>query len=97
MLSCVSELTPADTTATVFSLQGATLKFDTQLALQPYLDALDTRPLLEEIRLGGNTYGVEACEAIGKCLSTKKELQVRAPRGGTLENDCVGRPCSHAV
>ena len=69
----------ADTTESVFSLQGSTLKFDTLASIEPFLLQIDAVPQLEEIRLSGNTLGVEACAGVGKLLATKQSLKVRRP------------------
>lgn len=66
-----------DTSSTVYSLQGLVLKFDTLESIQPYLDQLEQVPDLREVRFGGNTLGVEACEGVAKVLENKKSLQVR--------------------
>lgn len=68
-----------DTSSTVYSLQGFVLKFDDLASIQPYLDELDKVENLEEVRFGGNTLGVEACEGVAKVLLTKKSLKVRRP------------------
>ncbi|GAA5839783.1 hypothetical protein JCM3766R1_004613 [Sporobolomyces carnicolor] len=65
-----------DTSSTVYSLQGLVLKFDTLESIQPYLDQLEQVPDLREVRFGGNTLGVEACEGVAKVLENKKSLQI---------------------
>lgn len=53
-----------------------TLKFDTLLSIQPYLDQLELVKELKEVRFGGNTLGIEACAGVAHALSTQKSLQV---------------------
>ncbi|GAA5944748.1 GTPase-activating protein RNA1 [Sporobolomyces koalae] len=65
-----------DTSSTVYSLQGLVLKFDTLESIQPYLDQLATVENLEEVRFGGNTLGVEACQGVAKVLESKKSLKI---------------------
>ena len=62
---------------TLFSLVGQQLKLDTLEQTQPYLDLLRDIPDLKEVRFGGNTLGVAACEAIAKALEDKHQLEVR--------------------
>lgn len=63
--------------AKVFSLEGKGLRLDTAADVEPHIKALRDNNEVEEIRLGGNTLGVEACEALAKVLETKKALQVQ--------------------
>jgi Ran GTPase-activating protein (RanGAP) involved in mRNA processing and transport len=60
----------------VFSLEGKGLKLDTAEDLEPHIEALRTMDDVEEVRLLGNTLGVEACRVLGEVLETKKSLQV---------------------
>nr|CDI54925.1 probable ran GTPase activating protein 1 [Melanopsichium pennsylvanicum 4] len=60
----------------VFSLVGQGLKLDTKADIQPHLDKLQRIADLEEIHLGGNTLGVEACQALADVLMNKKGLKV---------------------
>jgi Ran GTPase-activating protein 1 len=60
----------------VFSLLGKSLKFETRADIEPHLASLDVDKV-EEIVLGGNTYGVEACYAIADKLKQTKKLRVR--------------------
>lgn len=60
----------------VFSLEGKGLKLDTAEDIEAHI-----KPLLEsndftEIRLGGNTLGVPACERLAPVLSAQKKLEV---------------------
>ncbi|KAI9927847.1 hypothetical protein ASPWEDRAFT_112770 [Aspergillus wentii DTO 134E9] len=60
----------------VFSLEGKGLKLDTaehiEAQIQPLLESTD----FTEIRLGGNTLGVPACERLAPVLSAQKNLEV---------------------
>ncbi|KAI9819624.1 MAG: hypothetical protein M1827_007074 [Pycnora praestabilis] len=60
----------------IFSLEGKGLKLDTAADTESHLDALRNNDTVEEIRLGGNTLGVEACKLLASVLETKKTLQV---------------------
>src|SRR5579859_3882068 len=59
-----------------FTIKAATLKFDSREDLLPYLKPLIENDDVEEIHLGGNTYGVEACQLLGEILGTKTKLKV---------------------
>lgn len=63
----------------IFSLEGKGLKLDTAADVEAHIKPLVEMDDVEEVRLLGNTLGVEACEAIGKVLATKKTLQVHPP------------------
>lgn len=60
----------------IFSLEGKGLKLDTAKDLEPHIKSLREMSDVEEIRLLGNTLGVEACKVLGEVLETKKSLQV---------------------
>ena len=60
----------------LYSLVGKQLKLDDAAAVQPYLDQLAALPDVEEVRFGGNTLGIQACEAIAKELESKRKLRV---------------------
>jgi Ran GTPase-activating protein 1 len=64
------------TSKKVFSLEGKGLKLDTAADLEPHIESLRSMSDVEEVRLLGNTLGVEACKALGEVLETKKSLQV---------------------
>lgn len=64
------------TDANVFSIVGQNLKLNTKADIQPHLDKLEQIADLEEIHLGGNTLGVEACQALADVLKQKKSLKV---------------------
>lgn len=66
----------AMSSAKIFSLEGKGLRLDTAADVEPHIKELRDNNEVEELRLGGNTLGVEACEALAKVLETKKTLQV---------------------
>ena len=60
----------------VFSLRGQALKLNTADDIQPHIEPLQSDLSIEEVHLEGNTFGVEACKALARVLSTQKNLQV---------------------
>jgi len=60
----------------VFSIVGQGLKLNTKADIQPHLEKLEQITDLEEVHLGGNTLGVEACQALADVLKNKKTLKV---------------------
>ncbi|KAH8676376.1 hypothetical protein BX600DRAFT_454916 [Xylariales sp. PMI_506] len=60
----------------IFSLEGRGLKLDTAADLETHIADLRTMDDVEEVRLLGNTLGIEACKLLGEVLATKKSLQV---------------------
>ncbi|KAJ1020575.1 hypothetical protein NDA13_005889 [Ustilago tritici] len=60
----------------VFSLVGQGLKLDSKADIQPHLEKLEQITDLEEVHLGGNTLGVDACQALADVLKNKKTLKV---------------------
>ena len=68
----------------VFSILGKNLKANTAAELEPYLSQLKELDGVEEVRLGGNSLGVEACQAIAEVLNTKKHLKAG------LDSSCNG-------
>jgi Ran GTPase-activating protein (RanGAP) involved in mRNA processing and transport len=64
----------------IFSLEGKGLKLDTKDDVEAHIKDLRAMEDVEEIRLLGNTLGVEACKVLGEVLETKKTLQVMLPR-----------------
>ncbi|KAM0756441.1 putative Ran GTPase activator [Meredithblackwellia eburnea MCA 4105] len=72
MASSAPALHP-DSSSTVLSLQGLTLKFDSLDQIKPYLEQLPEH--VEEVRFGGNTLGIDACKGVGDALSTKTSLK----------------------
>ncbi len=69
----------------VFSLEGQVLKLDTAADVERHIAALRAMDDVEEVRLQGNTLGVEACQLLGEVLATKKNLQVRLTLGAGTE------------
>ncbi|OTA51938.1 RNI-like protein [Hypoxylon sp. EC38] len=60
----------------VFSLEGRVLKLDTAEDLEAHIGPLRAMDDVEEVRILGNTLGVEACKLLGEVLATKKSLKV---------------------
>lgn len=60
-----------------FSIVGRNLKLNTAQDIRPILDELEKVQPLEEVHFGGNTLGVEACQALADVLKSKKDLKVR--------------------
>ena len=65
--------------AKVFSLEGKGLKLDSAADVEAHIQPLREMQDVEEIRLLGNTFGIEACRVLGEVLKTKMTLQVRSP------------------
>lgn len=61
---------------TVFSLLGQGLKLDTRADIGPHLVKLRAMPLVEEIHMGGNTLGIDACVAFAEELKNINTLKV---------------------
>jgi len=72
------------TSTKIFSLEGKGLKLDTAADVEAHIKSLRESNDVEEIRLLGNTLGVEACKVLGEVLQTKKTLQVSLPQGPPL-------------
>jgi Ran GTPase-activating protein 1 len=64
------------TSAKLFSLEGKGLKLTSAADVEPHIATLRSMTDVEEIRLQGNTLGIEACKVLGEVLETKKTLQV---------------------
>jgi Ran GTPase-activating protein 1 len=60
----------------VFSILGKNIKANTAADLEPFLSELREAEDVEEVHFGGNSLGVEACEAIAAVLKEKKHLKV---------------------
>ena len=60
----------------VFSIEGKGLKLDSAEDVEPHIKALRENAVVEEVRLAGNTLGIEASKALGAVLETKKTLKV---------------------
>lgn len=71
-----TNMAPTFKTTKVFSLEGKALKLDTAADVEQHIKALREMDDVEEIRLQGNTLGIEACKVLGEVLETKKTLQV---------------------
>ncbi|KAG6060502.1 hypothetical protein E4U17_004190 [Claviceps sp. LM77 group G4] len=61
--------------STLFSLEGKGLKLDSAADVEAHIADLRANDV-EEVRLLGNTLGVEACKVLGEVLATKKNLKV---------------------
>ncbi|KKA27513.1 hypothetical protein TD95_001826 [Thielaviopsis punctulata] len=61
--------------AKVFSLEGKGLKLDSAADIEPYIAPLREMADVEEVKLLGNTFGIEACKALGQVLATKNTLK----------------------
>lgn len=59
-----------------FSILGKNLKANTKADLEPYLSELVSMHDVEEVHFGGNSLGVEACQAIAEVLKAKAKLTV---------------------
>jgi Ran GTPase-activating protein 1 len=64
------------TNTKIFSLEGMGLKLDTVADVEPHIKSLRAMEDVQEIKLLGNTLGVEACKTLGEVLETKKTLQI---------------------
>lgn len=66
----------------VFSIDGKGLKLTSREDAEPYVAALrEMGPAsVREIHLGGNTLGIEACEALAEVIKTCSQLEVRPAR-----------------
>ncbi|CAG8578741.1 17338_t:CDS:2 [Acaulospora morrowiae] len=62
---------------TTFSIAGRGLKLDTAEDAQEFVDSILSQENLEKVILSGNTFGVEAAQAIAKALEQKKTLKAR--------------------
>jgi Ran GTPase-activating protein 1 len=59
-----------------FSILGKNIKAQSRADLEPYISELEKFEDVEEVHFGGNSLGVEACQAIAEVLKTKKNLKV---------------------
>lgn len=62
--------------STIFSILGKNLKANNKADLEPFLSELAGMDEVEEVHFGGNSLGVEACQAIAEALKTKTRLKV---------------------
>ncbi|WVO19063.1 uncharacterized protein IAS62_000339 [Cryptococcus decagattii] len=60
----------------VFSILSKNLKANTKAELEPYISQLEEMEDVEEVHFGGNSLGIEACEAIANVLKKKTNLKV---------------------
>jgi Ran GTPase-activating protein 1 len=60
----------------VFSLEGKGLKLDTAEDIESHIKPLVENTDYTEIRFGGNTLGVGACERLGAVIATQKSLEI---------------------
>jgi Ran GTPase-activating protein 1 len=60
----------------LFTLEGKGLRLDIAADVEAHIKPLREMEDVEEVRLLGNTLGVEACKLLGEVLETKKSLQV---------------------
>lgn len=60
----------------LFSILGKNIKAQSRADLEPYISELEKFEDVEEVHFGGNSLGVEACQAIAEVLKTKKSLKV---------------------
>jgi Ran GTPase-activating protein 1 len=67
-----------------FSILGKNIKANSAADLEPYLTELKELQDVEEVHFGGNSLGVEACQAIAEVLKTKSTLKVGFWRRATL-------------
>ncbi|KAI9744588.1 MAG: hypothetical protein M1818_002117 [Claussenomyces sp. TS43310] len=81
----------------VFSLEGKGLKLTTAEDVEPHIKSLRSMSDVHEIRLQGNTLGIDACKALGEVLETKKSLQVRKISGFQLRLPGMGIPLTRMV
>lgn len=63
-------------TPEIFSLEGKGLKLDTKEDVEAHIQPLKVMDDVVEVRLLGNTLGVEASAALAEVLQTKKTLQI---------------------
>jgi Ran GTPase-activating protein 1 len=59
----------------LFTIEGKGLKLDSAADIEHHIKELRANDV-EEVRLLGNTLGVEACKVLGEVLATKKNLKV---------------------
>ncbi|ORX54926.1 RNI-like protein [Hesseltinella vesiculosa] len=76
MVAPINEYTLDDNT--VFSIQGKGLKLNTSDDVKDFVDTIMQMDNLQEIRLSGNTLGVEASETLAAALKSRSTLKVAA-------------------
>ncbi|KAK2741773.1 hypothetical protein FQN57_005517 [Myotisia sp. PD_48] len=61
--------------SSLFSIEGKALRLDSAADIEPHIKPLlETTNVITEIRLGGNTFGVPACERLATVLRTQTKL-----------------------
>ncbi len=60
----------------VFSIEGKGLKLQTAEDVQEFVNAILETEGLEQVTLSGNTFGVEAAQAIAGALKRKDTIKV---------------------
>ena len=68
--------TPDLSTTGVFSIEGKGLKLDTAESVEEYVKQLQSLTSLEEVRLSGSSYGIDATKALAAALKSKLSLRV---------------------
>jgi Ran GTPase-activating protein 1 len=61
--------------SSLFTLESKGLKLDDATSLEPHVAPLKSLSSFTEIRLNGNTFGVQASESLSKLLVSQKHLQ----------------------
>lgn len=64
--------------ANVFSIESKGLKLNTAEDVQEFVNSISEIKNLEQVILSGNTFGVEAAQAIAGVLKGKKTMRVRS-------------------
>ena len=60
----------------VFSIEGKGLKLDTAEDVEEFVNSILEIENLEQVTLSGNTFGVEAAQAIAEALKGKNTIKV---------------------
>lgn len=94
MVSPINEYTLEDNT--VFSIEGKGLKLNTAEDVQPFVDTILQMDDLQEIRMSGNTIGVEAGMALASALQSRKNIKV-SPSITSFVFTCESLPFVHAI
>lgn len=69
--------------SSTFTLKGQSLKCDTAEEISVHLEALKSDDQVTKVVVGGNTFGIGACEELGKVLKEKEHLVVSKVKPGT--------------
>ena len=62
-------------------MEGRGLKLDTAADVQPFVDELATLQGVTDIRLSGNTFNIEAAQALAAAIAKHNTIQVRLGLG----------------